>query len=77
MYARFSEYGICMKVVLNGTETEVETGMTVAALLAARELPRQGVAVAVDNRLVPRTEWETHRLAEGAKITVIRAVCGG
>ena len=36
-----------------------------------------GIAAAIDNKVVPRSEWPTTHLQAGAKITVIRAVCGG
>ena len=36
-----------------------------------------GIAVAIANKVVPRSEWPTTRLQAGTKITVIRAVCGG
>ena len=41
------------------------------------ELPRQGVAVAVNNKMVPRTEWEQYALAEGMSVVIIKAACGG
>ena len=46
-----------MKVLLNGEETELETGATVESALASLELPHRGVAVAVDAEVVPRGEW--------------------
>lgn len=36
-----------------------------------------GQAVAVNNRVVPRSGWDEYPLTEGMKITVIKAVCGG
>jgi sulfur carrier protein len=35
------------------------------------------VAIAVDCRMVPRTEWAETPLSEGADLMIIRAVCGG
>jgi sulfur carrier protein len=68
-----------MKVVLNGTETELSAGATVEAAIAALELPaeRRGVAVAVDAEVVPRTEWAGHELHEGARVEILRAIQGG
>ena len=50
-----------------------------SALLAALEMPAggRGVAVAVDAEVVPRGQWETTELDEGARVEVLRAIQGG
>lgn len=50
---------------------------TVSQLVAELALPEKGVAVAVDNKLVPRGDWGSFELREGAAVTVIRAAFGG
>ena len=50
---------------------------SVAGLVAELGLPTQGVAVAINNTLVPRNTWEEQPLTEGANITIIKAACGG
>jgi sulfur carrier protein len=68
-----------MKVLLNGHEAELADGATVQAAIDALDLPAagRGVAVAVDAEVVPRTQWETHALDEGARVEVLRAIQGG
>ena len=68
-----------MMIVLNGEPREAPTGTTVAELIAAAgiEPERRGIAVAVDGEVVPRSEWETALLADGARIEVLQAVAGG
>ena len=68
-----------MKVLINGTEAELQDGATVQSAVDALELPAagRGVAVAVDAEVVPRTEWETHTLRAGARVEVLRAIQGG
>ncbi len=48
----------------------------VAALATELGLPAM-TAIAVNNRVVPRTEWGAKKLCEGDKLTVIRVACGG
>ena len=36
-----------------------------------------GVAVAVDNKVLPRAMWPRRAAEQGMRLTVIRAVCGG
>jgi sulfur carrier protein len=68
-----------MKVVLNGSEAELADGATVVTAIEALDLPAagRGVAVAVDAEVVPRTQWDTHKLDEGARVEILRAIQGG
>ena len=68
-----------MKVVLNGSRAELADGATVQAAVDALDLPAagRGVAVAVDAEVVPRTQWETHELQDGARVEILRAIQGG
>ena len=65
-----------MKVLVNNKE--VKTGATtLSQLIEELALPAQGIAVAVDNRIVLRTEWTTYALREYMPIIIIKAACGG
>ena len=68
-----------MRVRLNGREADLEPGATVEAALAALDLPAdaRGVAVAVDAEVVPRGQWPTRALSEGADVEVLHAIQGG
>jgi sulfur carrier protein len=68
-----------MKVLLNGETAELADGATVQAAVETLDLPAsgRGVAVAVDAEVVPRTQWETHELQDGARVEVLRAIQGG
>jgi sulfur carrier protein len=68
-----------MRVVLNGSAAELADGATVREAIEALDLPAEGrgVAVAVDAEVVPRTEWETTELQDGARVEVLRAIQGG
>lgn len=65
-----------MNVTVNNKP--VETGASTLKELAVQmELPEKGVAVAVSNKMVPRSEWDNFAITEGVSIIVIRASCGG
>jgi sulfur carrier protein len=68
-----------VKVLLNGSETELADGATVEAALDVLELPGagRGVAVAVDAEVVPRGEWPAHELYDGARVEILHAIQGG
>lgn len=65
-----------MKILINNKQTETEA-KSLGELAAELNLPERGVAVAVSNKMVPRTEWESTLLAEGANVVIIKAACGG
>ena len=50
---------------------------TVGELLSALGVGGRGVAVAVDGEVVPRSEWASRRLTDGARVEVVNAVQGG
>ena len=68
-----------MRVLLNGNEATLAEGATVQTAVEALDLPAagRGVAVAVDAEVVPRTQWQTHELNDGARVEVLRAIQGG
>jgi sulfur carrier protein len=64
---------------LNGEDSDVRAGETVAAVLARLDLAldARGVAVAVDGEVVPRAQWQSFALAEHARVEVLTAMQGG
>jgi sulfur carrier protein len=66
-------------VVVNGETHELAPGTTVRDLLEALDVAggERGVAIAVDAEVVPRGEWDTTELDDGAQVEVLRAIQGG
>jgi sulfur carrier protein len=66
-------------IVLNGERAALAAGEGLGAVLASLGLTAQspGVAIAVDREVVPRAEWETFTLADGARVEVLTAMQGG
>lgn len=65
-----------MKILINNRETET-AATTLLSLATELQLPEKGVAVAVGNKMVPRTDWADTQLKENDSITIIKATCGG
>jgi len=68
------------KIRVNGNERAVEPGSTVEDLLHDLGLADRGpsgLAVAVDRQVVPRSEYPTTPLDDGAQVEILRAVGGG
>ncbi|WP_237039285.1 sulfur carrier protein ThiS [Phocaeicola faecalis] len=66
-----------MKLKVNSKETEVKDGCTVAELASQLALPEKGIAIAVNNKMTPRTEWNERILQPNDSLVVIKAACGG
>ena len=57
-----------MEIVLNGERREIEPGTTVADVLASLGVPEDGVAVAVDTEVVPKSAHGSTELRDGARL---------
>ena len=64
-----------MNIKINNKETEVKA-TSLQELATELSLPEKGVAVAVNNRMVTRTDWNQTAIKEGANVVVIKAVSG-
>jgi sulfur carrier protein len=65
-----------MNILVNEKRVDVDETTTVAALLVSLGYPDQGIAVALDQALLPRADWTTV-LSDGARLEVVTAVQGG
>lgn len=66
-----------MKLFVNSKETELSGDAPIQELARQLQLPEKGVAIAVNNKMIPRNEWNSHALQEGDHVTIIKAACGG
>lgn len=66
-------------VVLNGQKRQLPVGGSLVELLASLSITTEtpGVAVAVNDQVVPRAQWSQWRLHPGDRVEVVRAVQGG
>jgi len=67
-----------MTVFVNDQVQDLKTQFTLIALLSQLSLDAQkGIAVAVNNTVVPKKNWTSYLLSEQDKVTIIRASQGG
>ena len=66
-----------MNIKVNNKMVTVPEGSSLFQLAQTLELPEKGVAVAVNNQMVPRADWLDKKLAENDLVVVIKAACGG
>jgi sulfur carrier protein len=67
-----------LNVTINGAADDVPEDATVRWLVArAGAHARQGVAVALNDEVVPKGEWDAVTLTAGDRIEILRAIGGG
>lgn len=65
-----------MNITVNNKPVATEAA-TLLALSEELALPEKGVAVAISNQMIPRSEWADTKIAEGTSVIIIKAACGG
>jgi sulfur carrier protein len=68
-----------MTLTVNGAPRELATGTTLADLVGelAPQAHQRGVAAAVNDTVVPRSEWAGWALTADDRVEVLTAVQGG
>jgi sulfur carrier protein len=67
-----------MEVIINHNKTELKETSSLLALLQLQNLSeKKGIAVAVNNKVIPRSRWDSHILNSNDSITIIKATQGG
>lgn len=67
-----------MEVTVNQQHFNIPENCNVQNLLAdVLQRPLQGLAIAVNENIVPKNQWETCKLNSGDNIIIIKATQGG
>jgi len=66
-----------IQVRVNGEPRTLTAGASVAELIELLGLEGRKLAVAIDRRVVPRSQYRTRQLAAGNRVEILEAVGGG
>lgn len=66
-----------IRVIVNGKETELPVGTTVASFLDRKGLQERLVVVELNETIVPRPEFSKTELSAGDVVEVVHFVGGG
>lgn len=67
-----------MEVQVNHKSQQIEEGTTLNKLLHNLGFEEsRGLAVAINNEIIPKVQWNDHSLQSSDQITIIRATQGG
>ncbi len=67
-----------MTITVNGQEqTFSESNTVLAVLTQLNQHDQGGIAIAVNDCVVPKSKWNTSQLSDGDKVLIIKASQGG
>lgn len=66
-----------MRLTVNGAADDRPDGTTVDEVVLALGRGRSGVAVAVNDEVVPRSRWSSSELVDGDRVEILIAAQGG
>ena len=66
-----------MEIILNGQAKQIAVIYTVGQLVSELFPSGKGIAVAINQSVVPKSEWPTRQLSPNDQITLITATQGG
>ncbi len=66
-----------MRIHFNDEPMQCADDLTLATLLEHLGLLKPGVALAVNQTIVPREHWEARMLRDGDQILLFQAIAGG
>lgn len=67
-----------MELIINGERQQMEALDSLGQVLKALDVPaKRGVAVALNESVVPRGQWDDQPVTDGDRIEIIRATQGG
>ncbi|HTW20705.1 MAG TPA: sulfur carrier protein ThiS [Mycobacteriales bacterium] len=64
-------------VTVNGAGRELPPGTTVSDIVGSLTVSPEGCAVAVNESVVPRSDWPAYVVEPGDRVEVLTAVQGG
>jgi sulfur carrier protein len=66
-----------MKIRLNEQPLELAQPISISALLQQLERHQPGTALAINQTIIPRTDWANHLVQDGDDILLFQAIAGG
>lgn len=64
-------------VTINDKPTNIGLESNLIDVLDKQGIPADGCAIAVNNKVVPKSKWNTIQIRKGDTLSVFRAIAGG
>lgn len=66
-----------MTINVNNTQQNIKDAISLEAFLSIKNISGNGIAIAINNVVITKREWDTTVLQENDAITIIQATQGG
>lgn len=66
-----------MRIFINDQEKVFERALTISDLLSELSLLNEGIAIAVNGEVVPRSKHGDYSLKDGDRVEIVKVVGGG
>ncbi len=66
-----------MRILFNDEPMQCVEGITVATLLHQLRQLKPGVALALNQQILPREQWDKQQVHEGDRILLFQVIAGG
>jgi len=66
-----------IQITVNENSVEVDPQCNIEQLLTQLESPLKGSAIAVNQKIISRSEWATYLLQENDQVSLFQAIAGG
>ncbi|MEZ9490336.1 thiamine biosynthesis protein ThiS [Vibrio breoganii] len=64
-------------VTINDKPTNIGMESNLIEVLDKQGIPSEGCAIAVNNKVIPKSKWNTIQIQKGDTLSVFRAIAGG
>lgn len=64
-------------VHVNNTAHTIPMDSSIADLLSQLKISANGIAIAIDQNIIPQSEWDTYKLQDKQNLLLIKATQGG
>lgn len=65
------------QIRFNDKPVTLDKPTSVEQLIKEQKLPEAGFAIALNNKVLPRSQWASKQLEHGDSINLFRAIAGG
>jgi len=66
-----------MKIIFNDTPLIFESPPTIQRLLIELNRLKPGIALAINQQIIPREQWDQYTLQDGDSLLLFQAIAGG
>jgi len=64
-------------IILNGENKQIDKDTNIAQLLQSLDLSNKRLAVEINQQIIPRSNFTSHKLNELDKVEIVQAIGGG